>query len=100
MSQSTRTNIGVKRMGEINEKTFVNECKKRFKGDDVLTKAGVGCSMWQENLKDPAWHPFKIVHNDGKTEVKHSTFYYLNIIKSSTSYNNIQFYAIYSSLIL
>ncbi|CAO2826484.1 unnamed protein product [Amaranthus hypochondriacus] len=68
MLQSTRTNIGVKRMGEINDKAFVKECKKRFKGDDVLIKASVGCSMWQENLKDPAWHPFKIVHNDGKAE--------------------------------
>lgn len=56
-------------MGEIDEKAFVNECKKRFKGDEVLIKASKGCSFWQEKLKDPAWHPFKITHTDGKTKV-------------------------------
>ncbi|GAB2233043.1 hypothetical protein Droror1_Dr00002256, partial [Drosera rotundifolia] len=26
------------------------------------------CSFWQENLKDLAFHPFKIVENNGKVE--------------------------------
>lgn len=68
MLQSNRTNIGIKRMGEIDEKAFVAECKKRFTIDEAFLKATEGCSLWQENLKDPAWHPFKIVENNGNTE--------------------------------
>lgn len=66
--QSNRTNIGIKRMGEIDEKAFVSESKKRFIDDEVLIKASEGCSLWQENLKDPAWHPFRIIETNGKTE--------------------------------
>uniref|UniRef100_A0A803MFU3 XH/XS domain-containing protein n=2 Tax=Chenopodium quinoa TaxID=63459 RepID=A0A803MFU3_CHEQI len=69
MLQSNRTNIGIKRMGEIDEKAFVAECKIRFPIDEAFLKASEGCSLWQENLKDPAWHPFRIIeHNNGETE--------------------------------
>ncbi|KAL2935801.1 Factor of DNA methylation 2 [Bienertia sinuspersici] len=47
---------------------FITKCKKRFKGDEVLIKASEGCSLWQENLKDPAFHPFKIMEIEGKTK--------------------------------
>lgn len=57
-------------MGEIDEKAFVAECKKRFTLDEAMIKASEGCSLWQENLKDPAWHPYKIIESDGKAEVK------------------------------
>ncbi|KAK9747826.1 hypothetical protein RND81_02G016800 [Saponaria officinalis] len=66
--QSNRTNIGIKRMGEINEKAFVTVCKNRFSEDEAMIKASEGCSLWQENLKDPMWHPFKIIQIDGKAE--------------------------------
>ncbi|XP_074314955.1 factor of DNA methylation 1-like [Silene latifolia] len=66
--QSSRTNIGVKRMGEINGKAFVTVCKNKFSADDALMKATEGCSLWQENLKDPAWHPYKIIHVDGNPQ--------------------------------
>ncbi|KMT10095.1 hypothetical protein BVRB_5g118580 [Beta vulgaris subsp. vulgaris] len=66
--QSNRTNIGIKRMGEIDERAFVAECKKRFTVDEALIKASEGCSLWQENLKDPAWHPFRIIEHNGKTD--------------------------------
>ncbi|GAB2269536.1 hypothetical protein Dimus_004456 [Dionaea muscipula] len=65
---SNRTNIGIKRMGEINEKAFVAACKQKFKGDEAQIKASELCSLWQENLKNPELHPFKIVEIDGKTE--------------------------------
>ncbi|GMH14309.1 hypothetical protein Nepgr_016150 [Nepenthes gracilis] len=65
---SSRTNIGIKRMGEINEKAFVTLCKQRFRADEALIKASELCSLWQENLKKSEWHPFKITVIDGKTE--------------------------------
>ncbi|KAL9250062.1 Factor of DNA methylation 1-like protein [Drosera capensis] len=65
---SNRTNIGIKRMGEINEKAFVSACKQKFRGEEAQIKASELCSLWQENLKDPAFHPFKIVENNGKAE--------------------------------
>ncbi|KAL9265041.1 Factor of DNA methylation 1-like protein [Drosera capensis] len=65
---SNRTNIGIKRMGEINEKAFVSACKQKFRGEEAQIKASELCSLWQENLKDPAFHPFKIVVKEGKAE--------------------------------
>ncbi|XP_062192613.1 factor of DNA methylation 1-like isoform X2 [Phragmites australis] len=55
-----RSNIGIKRMGELDEKPFLVACKRRY-GDDAEMKAAELCSMWQEHLKDPNWHPFKMV---------------------------------------
>lgn len=66
--QSSRTNIGIKRMGEIDDKAFLNESKRRFTDEEALVKASEGSSLWQENLKDPAWHPFRIREINGKTE--------------------------------
>ncbi|XP_074284159.1 factor of DNA methylation 1-like [Silene latifolia] len=66
--QSSRTNIGIKRMGEIDEKAFVTVCKNKFSDDEAMIKASEGCSLWQENLKDPMWHPYRIIHIEGRTE--------------------------------
>ncbi|XP_056685127.1 factor of DNA methylation 1 isoform X1 [Spinacia oleracea] len=54
------TVIGVKRMGEIDMKAFISECKRRYPANVALTKAGMECSLWQNNLSDPEWHPFKV----------------------------------------
>ncbi|ONK62240.1 uncharacterized protein A4U43_C07F1810 [Asparagus officinalis] len=62
-----RTVIGIKRMGELDEKPFQNACKKKFQ-EDVDIKALTLCSEWQEKLKNPSWHPFKIVESGGKAE--------------------------------
>lgn len=69
--QSNRTNIGIKRMGEIDDKAFLAECKRRYTVEEALVKASEGSSLWQENLKDPAWHPFRIIENNGTTEVSY-----------------------------
>jgi hypothetical protein len=63
------TNIGIKRMGEIDQKPFQNTCKQRLPLEEANVQALTLCSLWQENLKDPNWHPFKIVDIDGKTQV-------------------------------
>ncbi|KAL8232296.1 hypothetical protein R6Q57_002074 [Mikania cordata] len=62
---SGRTNIGVKRMGEINTKAFQDACKERFNSEEAEIKASELCSLWQEKLKNPEWHPVKVVAVDG-----------------------------------
>lgn len=65
MLSSSRTNIGIKRMGELDEKPFLATCKKRFSLDKAQLQASTLCSLWQENLKESEWHPFKIVQIEG-----------------------------------
>ncbi|XP_052478915.1 factor of DNA methylation 5 isoform X1 [Gossypium raimondii] len=52
-----RTNIGLKRMGELDPKTFHDTCKSRFPPDEAEIQATTLYSSWQENLKNPDWHP-------------------------------------------
>ncbi|TYI60696.1 hypothetical protein E1A91_D10G121600v1 [Gossypium mustelinum] len=52
-----RTNIGLKRMKEIDPKTFHDTCKSRFPPDEAEIQATTLYSSWQENLKNPDWHP-------------------------------------------
>ncbi|KAJ0794913.1 hypothetical protein HanPI659440_Chr04g0144411 [Helianthus annuus] len=62
---SGNTNIGVKRMGEIDSKPFLDACKVKYGSEEAQIKASELCSMWQEELKNPAWHPVKVVAIDG-----------------------------------
>ncbi|KAB2040665.1 hypothetical protein ES319_D02G098900v1 [Gossypium barbadense] len=48
-----RTNIGLKRMEELDPKTFHDTCKSRFPPDEVEIQATTLYSSWQENLKNP-----------------------------------------------
>uniref|UniRef100_A0A8R7R4U3 XS domain-containing protein n=1 Tax=Triticum urartu TaxID=4572 RepID=A0A8R7R4U3_TRIUA len=53
------SNIGIRRMGQVDEKPFVEACKPKY-GAEADAKALELCSMWQDNLRDANWHPFKI----------------------------------------
>ncbi|KAH7656478.1 Cytochrome P450 protein [Dioscorea alata] len=61
-----RPSIGIKRMGELDEKPFREACKQKFPQDEPDVKAAILCSEWQEKLKNPDWHPFKVIITDGK----------------------------------
>ncbi|CAO2204640.1 unnamed protein product [Urochloa humidicola] len=63
-----RTAIGIKRMGELDEKPFQNACRRKYGNDDYQTKAAELVSNWQEELKKPSWHPFKIVQINGENK--------------------------------
>ncbi|KAJ0979515.1 hypothetical protein J5N97_014989 [Dioscorea zingiberensis] len=58
--------IGIKRMGELDSKPFQIACKRKFSKEDPDCKAAELCSLWQDELKNPEWHPFKIMNVDGK----------------------------------
>lgn len=65
----SRANIGVKRMGELDYRPFLEAMKRKFNADDAEDRASELCSLWEEYLKDPDWHPFKIALIQGKHEV-------------------------------
>ncbi|XP_059642069.1 factor of DNA methylation 2-like [Cornus florida] len=58
---SDKTDIVIKRMGEIDEKPFLNKFKKSYRVDVAMVKAAEMQSSWQEKLSNPEWHPFKVV---------------------------------------
>ncbi|XP_039129382.1 LOW QUALITY PROTEIN: protein INVOLVED IN DE NOVO 2-like [Dioscorea cayenensis subsp. rotundata] len=60
--------VGIKRMGELDNKPFQISCKRKFSKDEADFRAAELCSMWQDELKNPEWHPFKIVNVDGKDQ--------------------------------
>ncbi|KAL9999696.1 putative XS domain-containing protein [Helianthus debilis subsp. tardiflorus] len=62
---SGRGMIRVKRMGEIDMKAFNDACKKKFDSEEAEIKASELCSLWQEELTNPKWHPVKVVAVDG-----------------------------------
>ncbi|CAM0913657.1 unnamed protein product [Alopecurus aequalis] len=61
-----RANIGIKRMGELDLKSFVIACKHRMSKDDTEVTAAILCSKWQAEIKKLEWHPFRVVMVDGK----------------------------------
>ncbi|KAJ4718618.1 factor of DNA methylation 1-like [Melia azedarach] len=63
-----RPNIGIKRLGEIDLKPFQNACKKKFPLEEAQVQASTLCSLWQENLKNSEWHPFKIIDMGGTAQ--------------------------------
>ncbi|CAH8356240.1 unnamed protein product [Eruca vesicaria subsp. sativa] len=63
---SDRTNIRIKRLGELDEKPFMKACRERFKGEEADMQYAMLCSKWQESLKDSGWYPFKRVGTEDK----------------------------------
>ncbi|KAJ0986564.1 hypothetical protein J5N97_004920 [Dioscorea zingiberensis] len=64
------TKIGIKRMGELHPKPFRVACKERYSVDEAAKKAAELYSVWQNEIKQPSWQPYKIVDIDGvKREV-------------------------------
>ncbi|CAA2952775.1 factor of DNA methylation 1-like [Olea europaea var. sylvestris] len=64
MLSSSRVNIGLKMMGEVDEKAFKNACNLRFPPEEAEIKALELCSLWQEKLKNPQWYPVKVTTDD------------------------------------
>ncbi|KAH7547469.1 hypothetical protein FEM48_Zijuj01G0313400 [Ziziphus jujuba var. spinosa] len=60
-----RTNIGIKRMGDLDQRPFINTCKQRYSLEEAQLKASTLCSLWQEQVKDSTWYPFKVVTING-----------------------------------
>ncbi|TYH51578.1 hypothetical protein ES332_D10G285600v1 [Gossypium tomentosum] len=64
----TRTNFVVKRMGEIDQKAFEVACSLKFPKEDRQEMCAKLCSLWQQNVQDPKWHPFKMINIRGNLQ--------------------------------
>ncbi|KAB1217858.1 hypothetical protein CJ030_MR3G014732 [Morella rubra] len=60
--------IGVKRMGELDEKPFHEVMKRNYNEEEADERASVLCSLWQEYMRDSEWHPFKAIMVEGKRQ--------------------------------
>ncbi|PWA82302.1 domain XH [Artemisia annua] len=65
---SKAKHIGVKRMGELENKPFYDAMKQMYNETEAEDKASELCSLWEEYLRDPNWHPFKVITINGKSE--------------------------------
>nr|GME00668.1 factor of DNA methylation 4-like [Ipomoea batatas] len=61
--KDARSNICVKRMGELDAKPFIHAAKQKYSKEEAPGKALELCSLWEDHLRDPHWHPFKVVKN-------------------------------------
>ncbi|XP_062088212.1 factor of DNA methylation 5-like isoform X1 [Humulus lupulus] len=61
---SNPTPFAVKKMGELDSQPFIQAMG--ISEDTIIHEAMVNCSLWNENIKDPHWHPFKIISIRGK----------------------------------
>ena len=70
---SHHANVGVKRMGEIDIEPVHKalSAKRRYNNKaEAEHRALAMCSLWQKDLGDPHWYPFKIVTIGGKSKVQ------------------------------
>ncbi|KAL6980545.1 hypothetical protein U1Q18_022188 [Sarracenia purpurea var. burkii] len=61
-------NIGVKRLGELDNKPFHKAMKKKYNDADAEDRAIEITSLWEEYLRDPEWHPFKVITVNGEAK--------------------------------
>ncbi|EOA30086.1 hypothetical protein CARUB_v10013193mg [Capsella rubella] len=57
--RETSSHIGVRRMGELDTKPFMEAMKLKYCQEDLEEWAVDVIQLWEGYLKDPDWHPFK-----------------------------------------
>jgi hypothetical protein len=63
------SHLGVKRMGELENKPFYDAMKRKYNESEAEDMASELCSLWEEFLRDPNWHPFKVITTNGQSQV-------------------------------
>lgn len=57
-------------MGELDGKPFVGAARRKFSDEEADVRAVELCSQYEAYLRDPNWHPFKVLTDkEGKAKV-------------------------------
>ncbi|KAL6581055.1 hypothetical protein OROMI_006978 [Orobanche minor] len=59
------SHVGVKGMGKLDSKPFHAAMKRKYNEAEADERASELCSLWEEYLRDPEWHPIKVVNING-----------------------------------
>ncbi|KAL6526813.1 hypothetical protein OROGR_015903 [Orobanche gracilis] len=59
------SHVGVKGMGKLDCKPFHAAMKRKYNEAEAGERASELCSLWEEYLRDPEWHPIKVVYING-----------------------------------
>ncbi|KAE8735156.1 Protein INVOLVED IN DE NOVO 2 [Hibiscus syriacus] len=65
---SSCSQIGLKRMGELDSRPFLEAMKRKYNEELAEERASEICSLWEVYLKDPDWHPFERIKLEGEEE--------------------------------
>ncbi|XP_039036070.1 factor of DNA methylation 4-like [Hibiscus syriacus] len=66
---NSKTTLGIKRMGDIDQKAFEVACSQKLPHKHWRETCAKLCSLWQQNVLDSKWHPFKMIDTDGNLQV-------------------------------
>lgn len=64
-----RTSLRIKRMGEVDRRPFKELCLQKCSGGDWDEMSAKLCSSWEEEMRNPHWHPFKKISVEGRLHV-------------------------------
>ena len=53
-------------MGDLDLKAFASACKNKMSKEDAEVTASILCSKWEDEIKNPEWHPFRVIMVNGK----------------------------------
>ncbi|KAI3860541.1 hypothetical protein MKX03_025473 [Papaver bracteatum] len=73
----SRPPVGIKRMGELNEKPFRHICITKFSTTEWETKSVELCSLWQYKIQDSGWYPYKNVTIDKELNVNNHSIKFI-----------------------
>ncbi|KAE8671964.1 hypothetical protein F3Y22_tig00111877pilonHSYRG00233 [Hibiscus syriacus] len=65
---NSKTTLGIKRMGDIDQKAFEVACSQKLPHKHWRETCAKLCSLWQQNVLDSKWHPFKMIDTDGNLQ--------------------------------
>ncbi|XP_039067519.1 factor of DNA methylation 4-like [Hibiscus syriacus] len=65
---NTKTTLGIKRMGDIDQKAFEVAFSQKLPNEDWRETCATLCSLWQQNVQDSEWHPFKMIDTEGNLQ--------------------------------